>query len=177
MTTTAAFNARLVLEAPAGILHSFPHCDTCYSDDIGVTLENMQSVEGWWRADNKSATFIHCLRTSHCLGGAQSVQCAGHRIGPLCTLCEVSACALIVGVFVFMYSCFDISALFKLVVSVIMQLLVISCCSSAQQGIRIDLVVQEGYRAVTIDSQCEECPEKQAAAGLAILFLLLLILA
>jgi hypothetical protein len=52
----------------------------------GLTILTLPSQVGYWRPTN-STTFFSCLRQQHCVGGAGS-QCAAHRTGPLCSICE-----------------------------------------------------------------------------------------
>jgi hypothetical protein len=55
-----------------------------HSDTVGVRFTDIVTLSGWWRPDNTSATFIRCIRASHCVGGtAEEDGCAANRYGPL----------------------------------------------------------------------------------------------
>jgi len=55
-------------------------------DRAGLTVETMQSVEGYWRSGNQSLEYQRCLLPTHCASGTAA--CVGHRTGPICSLCE-----------------------------------------------------------------------------------------
>src|SRR4051812_18197456 len=56
----------------------------CRCDTAGVTINRLVARDGWWRPDNSSLEFFACLLPGQCTDG----QCAPHRHGPLCALCE-----------------------------------------------------------------------------------------
>jgi hypothetical protein len=72
-----------------------PNVVECYEcpygakcDEPGLLISTMQTISGWWRADNQSLEFYRCLLPEHCGIGVSST-CLGHRRGPLCAICDV----------------------------------------------------------------------------------------
>jgi IPT/TIG domain/Transient receptor potential (TRP) ion channel/Tyrosine-protein kinase ephrin type A/B receptor-like len=62
----------------------------------GVTWENIENEEGWWRPSLEDLTFYRCLVVDHCVGGLPSsstlntsaATCGQNRIGPICAVCQ-----------------------------------------------------------------------------------------
>jgi hypothetical protein len=84
--------------ASSGAETNQPVCERCprgaVCTDTGVTSTNMLARAGYWRPSSSSSLntseveYILCIRPSHCSGGSLNSQCAPHRYGDLCLLCD-----------------------------------------------------------------------------------------
>jgi len=53
--------------------------------ESGLTIAKLNSIDGWWRADNSSLNFYRCLLPAHCAPGTAT--CREYRTGPICSVC------------------------------------------------------------------------------------------
>jgi len=66
-----------------------PCPDGAFCDNPGVSYSNLETDNGYWRANTDTLQFYRCDYSHQCLGGRGSV-CMDYRNGPICATCEAN---------------------------------------------------------------------------------------